>query len=1195
VAALALGIMVDRYAESCETNTWIVLVLACASIAVLTVRQPAICCTALFAAFAAIGGGWHHFRWADLAADDLSRSLSAAPQPAWVRGVVRDCLGLRTSAGFGFVRGEGPKVTSRFVLEVTEINDGIRWRKASGRAMVIVSGEQAGIQTGQRVQAAGHLAVFAPPHNPGEFDYRAFMRAQGIRLRLTVDDPESLWRDESAGESTLRGLIGRIQRSSRERVLGRFDPAIAPLAAALLLGQREEIEPEVNDAFARTGTTHLLAISGLQLQALAFALLLFFRVIGLRRRAAYLVVGLAMIAYALLVGLAPSVVRSTVMTVTFCLAALFWRMHRPANTLALAALGTLAVNPVFLFDVGCQLSFLAIGSLVWLVPPAFAWLRHASGVVTIRLIGPPSVLDDLERRLEPSWRTVMRRAGVGLCEGIVASTVLWLAALPLVALRFHLVSPIGIVLNLPLIPLTSAALLLGGLAMALAMVWSPLGAPLAWAAGCLLKLTKAIVLWGVAQPWGHRFVIGPAWGWVAAFYALLGLATVYSVFVARRAIPPASSRLQLTVLWCLLAAWAIPGWLLAGIPAPATTLDTEFLSVGHGLAVLIQTPHGENHLYDCGRLGDPAIGRRVIAPALWARGVSRIDLIFLSHADQDHYGGLADLLDRFPIGAVLVPPGFATEANPGAMTLVDRIRAHGVPVQVITAPNTWQKGGVRFTVLHPRAGWHPESSDNARSLVLDIEFAGRHLLLTGDLEKEGLVELIAGTPPQSPPDVFLAPHHGGRSANPIALYDWANPRLIVVSQRPANFASSEPLALLERRGTDVLRTWRTGSVRVRWTSGGIAARGFLDENRAHVSGPALVGKRSAASDSRPTRSSGGANPPALHLRTAIRILVGFLGFALGAIACLVLAIVEFGAWALVLPHRSLRDHEDPATDPAAFEQYRLVERIAVVASDGARLSAKWFPAPEPVLTGRTVLLLHGFAESSTAVAARRAVALNKFGWNVACLDSRGHGESQGPFTTFGGREAGDVVVWLDALSQRIARNTPTPPFEPVLWGRSMGAAIALQAAALDQRPLAVVLESPLVDIHATTALVLQKRRLPFPKFLARLIVRRAAMLVGFRLDRPRSFDTAAQVDCCTLIVHGTHDPLVDIAQARRLAAAFPSPPHWFDVPGAGHANVVESGGDDLLVRIATVLETAASGANPAPSANAQNRELNRAR
>ena len=436
-----------------------------------------------------------------------------------------------------------------------------------------------------------------------------------------------------------------------------------------------------------------------------------------------MIVGLTMFAYALLVGPAPSVVRSTVMTVTFCLAATSQRLARPANTLSLAALLTLAINPTYLFDVGCQLSFLAIAVLIWLVLPACTLVRTTYSRRFGRGFSVPG-------QHSTTWNacsslggaSALRRAANGVFDGVVGSAVVWLAALPLVALRFHLVSPIGILLNIPLIPLTSAAMLLGGLSLVLCAVWGPLGGPLAWAAARLLSLTQAIVLWGVAQPFGHRFVVGPTWQWVLVFYALLALATLAATRSVRRSESSRPRWFDRGAIWGLLAAWFVPGWWLADMVDVKPTLEAEFLAVGHGLAVLIQTPDGHTLLYDCGRLGDPTVGRRIIAPALWARGVNRIDTVFLSHADQDHYDGLPDLLDRFSIGEVRFPPGFAGPENPLATELVDQLRARGIPVRPLTAPRSWEQAGVRFTVLHPRDGWHPETSDNARSLVLDVAY-----------------------------------------------------------------------------------------------------------------------------------------------------------------------------------------------------------------------------------------------------------------------------------------------------------------------------------------------------------------------------------------------------------------------------------------------------------------------------------------
>ena len=232
-----------------------------------------------------------------------------------------------------------------------------------------------------------------------------------------------------------------------------------------------------------------------------------------------------------------------------------------------------------------------------------------------------------------------------------------------------------------------------GSRLVLSAAWGPLGGPLAWAAARLLSLTQTVVLWGVAQPLGHRFVVGPDLGMGAGL-----LRDARSGGPCRDEGGPTSGAQTGPAGSTATASggsWQ-PGSCPAGC-SPASrretrTLEAEFLAVGHGLAVLIHTPDGQTLLYDCGRLGDPTVGRRIIAPALWARGVSRIDTVFLSHADQDHYDGLPDLLDRFPIGEVRLPPGFAGADNPMATRLIEQLQARGVPVQPITAPRVVGKG-----------------------------------------------------------------------------------------------------------------------------------------------------------------------------------------------------------------------------------------------------------------------------------------------------------------------------------------------------------------------------------------------------------------------------------------------------------------------------------------------------------------------
>jgi competence protein ComEC len=531
--------------------------------------------------------------------------------------------------------------------------------------------------------------------------------------------------------------------------------------------------------------------------------------------------------YAILVGLAPSVVRSAVMTLAFCAAAVVRRPTQSANTLALAGVLTLAWNPFFLLDVGCQLSFLAIGALIWLVPAAERGLQHA--LTSLRSIrgGAAAPLEKLKARYRPWWQRSLRRLLNWVGTGVLSSVVVWLAALPLVALWFHLVSPIAVLLNIPLIPFTSIALLLGTAGMGLSLLDDHLALLPLQGCAFFLRVTEWIVRWAAAQTSGHRFVCGPSWITVAVFYSLLLLATVLSSWGLAKSVGQPST-LRQGALWCAVALSLIPGWVV-GWPARASRpMQGQILAVGHGLAIVLQLPGGQSILYDCGRMGDPRVGRRIIAPALWSLGVTRLDAIYLSHADQDHFNALPDLMDRFSIGHVVIPAGFENERASLAPSLMQQVRALGIPVHTIAAPAAWEQAGARFAVLHPPAQWHPESSDNARSLVLDVEYRGHHLLLTGDLDQPGLNELMSRPQPGPSIDLLCAPHHGGRSANPPSLYSWAQPHTVVVSQRMPAPGTGDILALLDQRGIPLLRTWQRGAIHFQWQSGGIVTIGFID-------------------------------------------------------------------------------------------------------------------------------------------------------------------------------------------------------------------------------------------------------------------------------------------------------------------------------------------------------------------------------
>jgi alpha-beta hydrolase superfamily lysophospholipase len=294
-------------------------------------------------------------------------------------------------------------------------------------------------------------------------------------------------------------------------------------------------------------------------------------------------------------------------------------------------------------------------------------------------------------------------------------------------------------------------------------------------------------------------------------------------------------------------------------------------------------------------------------------------------------------------------------------------------------------------------------------------------------------------------------------------------------------------------------------------------------------------------------------------------VVAVAGFVLGALFCLVLAVAEWGGWMLVAPRRRLEVG-------ARVEEPEPGEPIQVTTADGLRLAGVWYPATARI-SGRTAIVIHGYAEDPRGFR-DRARALAARGWNAAALDLRGHGESEREHTSFGGRESDDLHAWIEVLTERIG-----PAMTLAVWGRSMGAAVALRAAAEDDAAqiAALVLESPYHDLESVIAVLVRRFRLPWPRLLARLIAHRAETLAGVSLTRPRPLDLALNVAVPTLIVHGSNDTLITLDDVRLLAAALPAARPLIEVPGARHTDIIEVGGPALLDRIVLFLEAAAEG------------------
>jgi competence protein ComEC len=266
---------------------------------------------------------------------------------------------------------------------------------------------------------------------------------------------------------------------------------------------------------------------------------------------------------------------------------------------------------------------------------------------------------------------------------------------------------------------------------------------------------------------------------------------------------PRVRQAEALLLWVNLGlAWGL--W-----PKGPQPLVCEVISVGHGLAVVIHCPNGRTLGYDVGCLAGGDYAAAAVCDSVWRTGSRRMDALIVSHADSDHCNGIAPLTERLSVGTLCAHRTILTGEPAIVMQSLEAWSHSGGPVRLVAARDR--------IVIDPEVAvsvWQPAADerfprDNANSLVVMVEYAGRKILLTGDLERDGLAALLQR--PRSPVDVLVAPHHGSKAANPPELAAWTNPGVVIASNSDRQVRSRLSGSYIDP--TIVLNTAETGGVR----------------------------------------------------------------------------------------------------------------------------------------------------------------------------------------------------------------------------------------------------------------------------------------------------------------------------------------------------------------------------------------------
>jgi competence protein ComEC len=764
------------------------------------------------------GAFWHHGRWNWFGVNEIRHFAGQDAKPCCIEAdvVSEPKWSVATNEFVSRSSDEAAEVVrTRFTLKVRRIRDGQSWRAASGMLDLLIHEKTDHIRSGNRIVVFGKLVASSPPTNPGQFDFENFYRAKSRLAFLHAYNKDSVSVVHPAKGTMLGSWTGaRLLSSLRQklnvmtwRYVGEYE---APFASAIMLGNREQLSRERRDAFLETGTVHLLAISGLHVGILAGAFFLFFRVGLLSRRKCLWATILFVVFYAWLVEFRPPASRAAILVTLFCVGRLLGENSFSFNLLAIAGLIVLILNPSDLFGLGPQLSFLAVGTLTF----GKDWIFWA-----------PS--KDPIKRLIASTRAWPQRIvnwlGKQLRTAVLVSGLIWLVAMPLVAFRFHLLSPVALIVN-PLLLVPIAWSLYGGLGVLVSGWFLPV---VARGFGYFCDRNLAFIEWmiGGAQsiPCSHFWTAGPTSFAVITFYAGLFLFAIFPL-------TKLSGR-KLIVLFCIwvTAGWVIPDQVAQRLSANRTLpLECTFVDVGHGTCVLIQLPNGETMLYDAGSFGASDYGARNISGVLWFERIEHIDTVVLSHADVDHFNAMMDLSEKFSFGRVLLSQTMLESDSYDVRELLNRLKSLGVVVETVSAGDELASDCLfSISVLGPPSQGIT-GNDNSNSVVLLIEHLGYRILLPGDLEQAGLSFLFEN--PAIDCDLVMAAHHGSKHSEPEKFMAWSNPEYVVISGGSQR-VTQESVDRFTENDTNrrIARTDQDGAIKIRFDKDGIEMKKWNDK------------------------------------------------------------------------------------------------------------------------------------------------------------------------------------------------------------------------------------------------------------------------------------------------------------------------------------------------------------------------------
>lgn len=651
-----------------------------------------------------------------------------------------------------------------FIVRIDKISDKNRAIHSLDKLLLKVKGaDSQKLLPGMTVRFSGVIKKPPGSRNPGDFNYCEYLANKGVFFQINCSQEDLHVLEKGGG---LRKIIAERRYKIQTEIKRLLPAREGGLLLGFLFGDTSGIPDNEWEIYQRAGVLHLFSVSGLHVAFMLGTVYLLLSLCTDRQSIRIICGAVVLVLYYFLIGWQVSFVRAAIMVFLSMIALLTGRKKDIYTSIALAVAVILVINPGELFQMGFQLSFTATAGIVYYTP-------------------------------------FFERLGLG--RVLSAAVAAHLATLPLMVYYFNLISLVAPLLNVFAVAMSTLIASIGLIGAFLSCFLPLIAEPFFWAAGGLLYIMSELVLKVASFSWAALVV--PS---LPLFFIIM----LYFIIFCLPQIPRAWPFLRMMALGHKKAAAIIMVVLVLLVvlwPKPAR-MEVVFLDVGQGDGIFIRTPAGVTMLIDGGGTPgtDYAVGKSVIRPFLFTKGLEKIDLMLMTHNHLDHSEGLLELLSLVKVGCFMMPP--AEAGNDIETEIIGTCRANGVPIIELTAGEKVELGkDIYLEVLHPDNA--EKDIGNNRSLVLRISYGSTSWLLTGDAENKAIAEILASDR-KLDANILKLPHHGSISSYNPQFYEAVSPNTVIISAGENNFNQPHPdvVQYFRQHGITLYITKENGAV-----------------------------------------------------------------------------------------------------------------------------------------------------------------------------------------------------------------------------------------------------------------------------------------------------------------------------------------------------------------------------------------------